>query len=100
LTIFFSFAVPSAGPDLIFLAGGSEFGVLSGAGRLGGGGGGMIGTTATLEGLAPLAVKLSLSGGCAAGAPSTTGLGPLTLSMILGFVRIFWISLKTNLPLP
>jgi len=96
-----SLGVPSTGPDLIFLAGyPSEFGILSGAGRLGGG---IIGLTGILEGLAPLAVKLNLTGGCAAGecaagAASTTGLGALILRMILGFVRIFWVSLKTNLP--
>ena len=97
MTIFFGLGVPSAGPDLIFLAGEpSELGVLSGAGRLGGC---MVpSATAMVEALAPLAVKLSLTGGCAAGAPSTTGLGPLVLRMTLGCVRIFWISLKTNLP--
>jgi hypothetical protein len=94
LTILFGLGVPSACPDLIFLAGDpSELGVLSGAGRLGGGI--VPSTTAMLAALAPLAVKLSRTGGCDAGAPSITGFGPLGL---LGWVRILSFSLNTNLP--
>jgi len=90
-TILFGLGVPSAGPALSFLAGEpSVLGVLSGAGRLGGG---MVpSTTAMLEALAPPPVKLSRNDGCDAGAPSKTFFGPL------GWVRILFFSLNTNLP--